>query len=143
MRSIHNYVQAVKARREENGDEGFSLIELIVVVVILGILAAIAIPVFAGLQDQAKQQSLETIAANGATAVASQVASVTDATELTAAITKELGQLAKDDVTVAQMGTGNPTIETICVVAYTGTKPTAVAASSKTAAFAGPGCIIP
>ncbi|MGV9192782.1 type II secretion system protein [Microbacterium sp. MC2] len=144
MRTIHNYVQAVKARREENGDEGFSLIELIVVVVILGILAAIAIPVFAGLQDQAKQSSLETVAANGATAAASQIASETDPTKHAAAITAELGQLAKDDVKVALVlpasGTA-PTLENICVAAYTGSSaPTTVAANSSTAGFAGPGC---
>jgi len=74
MRSIHNYVQAVKARREENGDEGFSLIELIVVVVILGILAAVAIPIFLNIQDQAKQSAAEAVAGNAASQAAAQLA---------------------------------------------------------------------
>ena len=50
------YIAALR-RRKENGDAGFSLIELIVVVVILGVLAAIAVPVFLGLQGQAEDSA--------------------------------------------------------------------------------------
>lgn len=52
---------------ERNPDEGFSLVELLLVVVVIGILAAIAIPILSGIQDTARHNALQAIAAEAAT----------------------------------------------------------------------------
>lgn len=69
MMNIHGARARKRQELEENGEKGFTLIELLVVVLIIGILTAIAVPIFLGQQEAARESAVRSDLANAQLAV--------------------------------------------------------------------------
>lgn len=136
--TIQNYLAAAKARREETGEKGFSLIELIIVVVIIGILAAIALPVFGQIQKTAIDGATESATKNAATTAVADVAEDPSAAGVTKAQTDATAIATKTAAGKLVLTVAGTTPATICVTGHNPDGGTYITAA--TGFKSGPGC---
>ncbi|HEY3832120.1 MAG TPA: prepilin-type N-terminal cleavage/methylation domain-containing protein [Acidimicrobiia bacterium] len=92
------------ARRRNNPDEGFTLIELMVVVLIIAILIAIAIPTFLGARSRAQDRAAQSSLRNALTAAKTIY---TDAEDYTQATPGASGSLVGVEPSLTFVGTAS------------------------------------
>jgi type IV pilus assembly protein PilA len=96
-------VAKLRARRDGDDEQGFTLIELMVVVLIIAILIAIAIPTFLGARQRAQDKAAQSSLRNGMTAAKTIY---TDSEDYADATVTELGDV-EPSLTFAATGTAS------------------------------------